>query len=89
MATTRSQSDKYPEEVKTLSTMYPEMPPHDIVNFIEHYEDIKVVQAKIESCLEWRRKNLPIQPQDILQPLRQGLFYFHGHDREGELTTVI
>jgi len=81
--------DKYYEDVRSLSCMFPAMPPHDIVNFMEHYEDRQVAQAKIEACLEWRRQNLPIKPQDVLKPLQQGLWYFHGQDREGKHMIMI
>lgn len=64
--------------------MYPHFPEHELRNFLVYVQgDMKRARERLAICVAWRRQHLPIRKEEVLTPLRQGLFFFRGVDSAG------
>lgn len=64
--------------------MYPQIPEHELRNFLIYvHGDTKKARERLAACVAWRQMHLPIRKEEIQQPLKQGLFFFHGQDVAG------
>jgi len=64
--------------------MYPQLTEHELRNFLIYVAgDMKRAHERLNACVTWRRQHLPILKEEVLKPLRQGLFFFHGQDVSG------
>lgn len=63
--------------------MYPDFPEHELRNFLTYVQgDMKRARERLAACVAWRQQHL-LCKEDVLKPLRQGLFFFHGRDVAG------
>jgi hypothetical protein len=64
--------------------MYPQFPEDELRSFLIYVQgDMKRARERLSACVAWRRQHLPIRKEEVLTPLRQGLFFFHGRDVAG------
>lgn len=64
--------------------MHPDFPEHELRSFLTYVQgDMKRARERLAACVAWRHQHLPIRKEDVLKPLRQGLFFFRGRDVAG------
>ena len=71
------------ESLNALDALRQEFPneaEHDLRFFVEFHHDKKTTDIieKYREKKKWRDTNLPISRNEIIKPLQQGIFFFHG-----------
>lgn len=77
-------SDHAPTDNQITKEIYPQIPEHELRNFLIYvHGDTKKARERLAACVAWRNRHLPIRKEEIQQPLKQGIFFFHGQDVAG------
>jgi len=67
-----------------MRTLFPTATDSDMVPFIRVCKgNIKEAQKLYADCLTWRSTMLPITRASCEKVLSKGMFFFHGHDKDG------
>ncbi len=80
--------DEKGNALDALCQEFPNEAQHDLRFFVEFHHDkkIKDIIEKYREKKKWRETNLPVSRNEIMKPLQQGIFFFHGRDLNGEQT---